>query len=190
VYKRQPPGAGNWTWPDIGKAFSQGQIAMTVAGNAGYGQLEDPETSLVAGITGYAPPPLDNGGLDPLWEWGWAINADAANKDAAWLFVQWATSPTLMKQISPQFGVPARTSIYSDPDYLAAMPSQEFVDSQAWMLENGVDPKAPHLMSPDYGLVADIISAEMNAVVAGQQDAETAVKNAAAELEKAGYPSP
>ena len=190
IIKYGPPGAGNWTWPDIGKAFSQGQIAMTVAGNAGYGQLEDPETSMVAGITGYAPPPLDNGGLDPLWEWGWAINADAANKDAAWLFVQWATSPTLMQQISPQFGVPARTSIYSDEAYLAAMPSQEFVDSQAGMLENGVDPKAPHLMSADYGLVADIISAEMNAVIAGQYDAETAVQNAAAQLEEAGYPSP
>ena len=93
-----PPGAGNWTWPDISKAFSQGQIAMTVAGNASYGVLEDPETSTVAGLVGYAPPPLEEGGLDPLWEWGWAINADSAKKGAAWLFVQWATSPTLMKR--------------------------------------------------------------------------------------------
>lgn len=190
IVKYGPPGAGNWTWPDISKAFSQGQIAMTVAGNASYGVLENPETSTVAGLVGYAPPPLEEGGLDPLWEWGWAINADAANKDAAWLFVQWATSPTLMKQISPQFGVPARTSIYSDPDYLAAMPSQEFVDAQAWMLANGVDPQAPHLMSPDYGLVADIISAEMNAVIAGQQDAATANANAHANLEKEGYTAP
>jgi hypothetical protein len=45
-------------------------------------------------------------------------------------------------------------------------------------------------MSPDYGLVADIISAEMNAVIAGQYDAETAVQNAAAALEREGYPSP
>ena len=109
-----PPGSGNWTWPDISKAFSQGQIAMTVAGNASYGVLEDPETSTVAGKVGYAPPPMVAGGLDPLWEWGWAINADSADKGAAWLFVQWATSPTLMKEISPQFGVPARTSIYSE----------------------------------------------------------------------------
>lgn len=185
-----PPGAGNWTWPDISKAFSQGQIAMTVAGNASYGVLEDPETSTVAGKVGYAPPPLESGGLDPLWEWGWSINADSAKKDAAWLFVQWATSPTLMKEISPLFGVPARTSIYSDPDYLAAMPSREFVDAQAWMLANGVDPQAPHLMSPDYALVADIISAEMNAVVAGQYDAATAVANAHANLEKDGYVAP
>jgi multiple sugar transport system substrate-binding protein len=182
-----PPGSGNWTWPDISKAFSQGQLAMTVAGNASYTVLENPETSTVAGLVGYAPPPMAEGGLDPLWEWGWAINADCANKDAAWLFVQWATSPTLMKQIAPQFGVPARTSIYSDADYLAAMPNKGFVDSQAWMLANGVDPRAGMTMSADYGLVADIISAQMNAVVAGQISAEEAVKNANADLEKEGY---
>jgi ABC-type glycerol-3-phosphate transport system substrate-binding protein len=182
-----PPGSGNWTWPDISKAFSQGQLAMTVAGNASYTVLENPETSTVAGMVGYAPPPLVEGGLDPLWEWGWAINADCRDKGAAWLFTQWATSPTLMRQISPLFGVPARTSIYSDPDYLAAMPSEEFVQSQAWMLANGVDPRAGMTMSADYGLVADIISAEMNAVVAGQQSAEDAVKNANTNLEKEGY---
>ena len=58
------------------------------------------------------------------------------------------------------------------------------------MLANGVDPKAPHLMSPDYALVADIISAEMNAVIAGQYDAATAVANAHANLEKEGYTAP
>jgi multiple sugar transport system substrate-binding protein len=184
-----PPGSGNWTWPDISKAFSQGQLAMTVAGNASYTVLEDPETSTVAGSVGYAPPPLVEGGLDPLWEWGWAINADCKDKGAAWLFTQWATSPTLMKEIAPKFGVPARTSIYADPDYLAAMPSEEFVQSQAWMLANGVDPRAGMTMSADYGIVADIISAEMNAVVAGQITPEEAVQNANANLEKEGYTS-
>lgn len=185
-----PPGSGNWTWPDISKAFSQGQLAMTVAGNASYTVLENPETSTVAGMVGYAPPPLKEGGLDPLWEWGWAINKDCKDMGAAWLFVQWATSPTLMKEISPQFGVPARTSIYSDADYLAAMPSEEFVQSQAWMLANGVDPRAGMTMSADYGLVADIISAEMNAVVAGQITPEQAVQNAHANLLKEGYTAP
>ncbi len=184
-----PPGSGNWTWPDISKAFSQGQLAMTVAGNASYTVLENPETSTVAGKVGYAPPPFSPGGLDPLWEWGWAINKDCKDKAAAWLFTQWATSPTLMKEISPKFGVPARTSIYQDPAYLAAMPNKGFVDSQAWMLANGVDPRAGMTMSADYGQVADIISREMNAVVAGQYDAAQAVKNADAALVAIGYTS-
>ena len=146
---------------------------------------------MVSGITGYAPPPLDNGGLDPLWEWGWAINADAANKDCSLAVRPVGDLADLDEADSPRCSAcPRAPRSTADPDYLAAMPSQEFVDSQAWMLANGVDPKAPHLMSADYGLVADIISAEMNAVIAGQYDAETAVQNAAAALEKEGYPSP
>ena len=188
IKKYGPPGSGNWTWPDISKAFSQGQLAMTVAGNASYATLEDAATSKVAGKVGYAPPPFANGGKDPLWEWGWSINAGSKNKKAAWLFLQWATSVPLMQQISPKFGVPARSSIYADPTYLAAMPNQEFVDSQAWMLKNGTDPRAPHVMSPDYGKVADLISKEMNAVLAGQQTPEQATKAASEALSKAGYP--
>jgi hypothetical protein len=63
------------------------------------------------------------------------------------------------------------------------------VQSQAWMLANGVDPRAGMTMSADYGMVADIISAEMNAVVAGQETAKDAVANANANLEKEGYTS-
>jgi multiple sugar transport system substrate-binding protein len=142
----------------------------------------------VAGKVGYGPPPLAQGGKDPLWEWGWALNAGSKNKKAAWLFTEWATSPNLMKQIAPKYGVPARTSIYSDPTYLKAMPSQEFVTSQAWMLANGVDPRAGMTMSADYAQVADIISKEMNAVVAGQETPAQAIKAASDALSKIGYP--
>jgi multiple sugar transport system substrate-binding protein len=188
IKKYGPPGSGNWTWPDISKAFSQGQLAMTVAGNASYATLEDAATSKVAGKVGYAPPPFANGGKDPLWEWGWSINAGSKNKKAAWLFLEWATSVPLMKQISPKFGVPARSSIYADPTYLAAMPNQEFVESQAWMLKNGTDPRAGFVMTADYGKVADLISKEMNAVLAGQQTPAQAAKAASEALSKAGYP--
>ena len=67
------------------------------------------------------------------------------------------------------------------------MPSAEFVESQAWMLANGVDPRAGMTMSADYGLVADIISVEMNAVIAGQETPQEAVQNANANLLKEGY---
>ena len=188
IKKYGPPGSGNWTWTDISKAFSQGQLAMTVAGNASYATIEDAATSKVAGKVGYATPPLETGGKDPLWEWGFAINAASKNKNAAWLFTEWATSPTLMKQIAPKYGVPARASIYSDPTYLAAMPGQDFVQAQTWMLQSGVDPRAGMSMSADYGQVADLISKEMNAVVAGQETPAQATKAASDALSKIGYP--
>lgn len=181
-----PPGSANWTWGDISKAFSQEQLAMTVAGNASYTVLEDASTSKVAGRVGYAPPPLAADGKDPLWEWGWGVNASSKNKKAAVLFVLWATSPNLMRQMAPDFGVPARASIYKDPAYLAAMPNEEFVKSQEWMLTNGVDPAPPQL-SAKWGEAADLISKEMSSVVAGQKAPDQASLDAESALEKIGY---
>jgi len=181
-----PPGSSNWTWPDIAQAFSQGQLAMAIIGNASYKTIEDPSKSVVAGNIGYTHPLMKDGGRDPLWEWGWGINADSKNKEAAWLFVQWATSPTLMKEMGPEYGCPARASIYEDPSYIEAMPNQEFIDAQVWMMTQGVDPR-PQIISAKWAEAADIISKEMSNVVAGIKDAKTACEDADAALEKLGY---
>lgn len=184
-----PPGSGNWTWGDIANAFKTGQVAMTTGGNASYTYLENPEESTVAGKVGYAPPPMVPEGRDPLWVWGWGINKDSQNKTGAWLFVQWATSPNLMQQIAPQYGVPARESAYSDPAFIEAMPNQKFIDAQLYMMTKGINP-APQLISAKYAEAADIISREMSNVVAGIKDVPQAANDAQAALEKLGYKAP
>jgi multiple sugar transport system substrate-binding protein len=184
-----PPGSNNWTWGDIANAFKTKQVAMTVAGNASYAYLENPNESQVAGNVGYAPPPMAPGGKDPLWVWGWGMNKDSKNKGPAWLFIQWATSPNLMKVIAPAYGCPARQSVYSDPAYVAAMPSQEFIDAQLYMMTKGVN-SAPQLINAKYGEAADIISREMSNILAGIKDVDQAAADSLAELEKLGYKAP
>lgn len=184
-----PEGSENWTWTDINDAFGQGMLAMVCGGNAGAPGAADPESSQVADKINFAAVPMDEDGLDPLWEWGWAINADSANKDASWLLVQWLTSPTLMQKMAPQYGCPARESIYSDSDYIAAMPSQEFIDAQLYMMKEGINP-SPSLLDANYAEAADIISREMNNVVAGIKDVATACADAEAALIELGYSSP
>jgi len=186
IKKYAPPGSENWTWGDIGRAFKQGMLAMTTAGNASYRYIEDPETSKVAGNIGYAPPPMAPGGKDPLWVWGWGINYKSKFKKAAWLFIEWATSPDLIKEIAPDYGCPARKSAYFDPAYVKAMPSQEFIDAQLWMLEFGVDPNPP-LIHARWAEAADIVSKEMNAIVAGIKTVEQAARDANRALMKVGY---
>ena len=181
-----PPGSGNWAWTDVNASFSEGLVAMVCGGNAGAPGAADPEQSKVADKINFAPVPMNAGGKDPLWEWGWSINAASKQKDAAWLLVQWMTSPTLMQKMAPQYGCPARESVYSDPDYIAAMPSQEFIDAQLYMMTDGINP-SPSLLSAKYGEAADIISKEMNNVVAGIKDAAQACADAEAELVKIGY---
>lgn len=184
--KYGPPGSANWGWGDIGIAYKQGMLAMATAGNASYRYIEDKATSKVAGKIGYAPPPMNPGGKDPLWIWGWGISAASKAKKAAWLFVQWATSPNLIEEMGPDYGCPARKSAYYDPVYLKAMPSQEFINSQLWMMEFGVNPK-PSVIHAGYSEPSDIISKEMSSVVAGIKDVEQAAEDAEKALVKIGY---
>ena len=183
-----PEGSLNWGWHDLAPAFMQGNIAMTIGGNASFLYIEDPAESKIAGHIGYTPPLLKDGGKDPLWEWGWGLNAASKNKEAAWLFVEWLTSPTLISTIAPQFGCPARLSSYSDPAYVEGMPSQEFIDAQTWMMENGIDP-TPQITHPNYAEASDIISKEMSNVLAGIKSAEQACADADAALVDIGYTS-
>ena len=88
--------------------------------------------------------------------------------------------------MAPKYGCPARESVYSDPDYISAMPSQEFIDAQLYMMTEGINP-SPSLLDAKYGEAADVISREMNQVVAGIKDAEQACIDAEAELVKLGY---
>jgi len=172
-----PPGSSNWNWGDIGLAFRQSRLAMTTAGNASYAYIEDPELSQVAGKVGYAPPPMAPDGKDPLYVWHWGINYASKAKEAAWLFIEWATSPTLMKEMAPDYGCPARKSPYSDPAFLKTMPNKEFADAQAWMLEFGVNPR-PLYAHVAYGEVATILAKEMNNIMAGIKTVHQAAEDA------------
>jgi len=183
-----PPGSQNWQWPEIAQSFKTEQVCMTTGGNASSPYLEDPKESKVVGRVGYAPPPMVPGGKDPLWVWGWAINKDSKNKGAAWLFVQWATSKNIMKEIAPEYAVPARASSYQDPDYVNAMPSQEFIDAQSYMNTEGIEP-AHGLIHAKYAEGADIVSKEMSNILAGIKSVDQAAADAEKALMNIGYKS-
>ncbi len=189
VKKYAPPGSGNWTWGEIAVAFKTEKVAMTTGGNASYAYLEDSKESKVAGRVGYGPPPMGPNGMDPLWVWGWGMNKDSKNKGAAWLFIQWATSKNLMKEMAPRYGCPARESSYSDSDYIKAMPSQEFIDAQLYMMTKGVNPK-PQIINAKYGEGADIVSKEMSNIIAGIKTVEQAAADAEKALMALGYKKP
>ena len=124
-----------------------------------------------------------------LFTWALGMSKATKNKEAAWLFIEWATSPNLMKVMAPSYGCPARQSSYSDPDYVAAMPNQGFIDAQLYMMTQGVNPK-PQLIHAKWAEAADIVSREMSNVIAGIKDVDQAAADAQAELEKLGYKAP
>jgi multiple sugar transport system substrate-binding protein len=181
-----PPGSANWGWPMMAEAFKQEKVAMITGGNASYTYLEDPSQSKVVGRVGYAPTPFAPCGKDPLWVWGWGINKDSKKKEAAWLFIEWATSKTLMNKMAPKYGCPARLSVYSSPDYVKAMPSQEFIDAQKFMMTKGINPH-PQLINEHYAEGAEIVSKEMSNILAGIKDVNQAAADADKQLMALGY---
>jgi multiple sugar transport system substrate-binding protein len=88
-----PPGVVNFNWYESSAAFMQGQVAMYFDGVNFATQFEDKEKSKVAGKVAYTLLPAGPGGLHTcMFTSGMAISAQSRNKEAAWLYVQWATN--------------------------------------------------------------------------------------------------
>ena len=49
--------------------------------------------------------------------WGMAVSAYSKQPDAAWYFVQWATSPEIQKRMALQGIAPPRPAVANDPEY-------------------------------------------------------------------------
>lgn len=87
--KFAPPGVTSFNWSEVLGLFQQGQLAMFNDGIGFATQLEDPKSSRVAGKVGYALLPGNNA---PATYNALAISPRSTNKEAAYLFLQWATS--------------------------------------------------------------------------------------------------
>jgi multiple sugar transport system substrate-binding protein len=93
VRRYAPPGVVNYNWYECSGAFMQGQVATYFDGIAFATQFQDKEKSKVAGNVGHAILPAGPAGLHTsMFSLGMAISAQSKNKEAAWLFVQWALS--------------------------------------------------------------------------------------------------
>ena len=123
-----PPGVENFTWYEMTNAFAQGRAA-TIWFDASVfaGLLNDPTQSTVVGKVGYAAvPKTPTGHGTTHWGWGLAMTAKSPAKDAAWLFIQWATSKDLDLYTGKSTFGPVRASTWAElgkvfpPDFTAA----------------------------------------------------------------------
>jgi len=115
-----PPGVVNFNWYECSSAFMQGQVGIYYDGVNFANQFEDKEKSRIAGKVGYAVLPAGPAGqFPPTFTSGMAISAQSRNKEAAWLFVQWATSKqNCVRQIVAGVGV-GRASTWNHPEVKA-----------------------------------------------------------------------
>ncbi len=112
-----PRGVSNFDWYDCMNGFASGRYAFFIDADHMNVVFEDPTTSAVAGKVGYALCPAGKAGRKSgAWYWSMAMSNYSDSKEAAWLFMQWATSKEIMlKSILKGNTDPVRKSVNYDP---------------------------------------------------------------------------
>lgn len=117
-----PPNIKNMDWPQATELFHTGKAAFYIDASL-FGPSYETETSAIAGDVGYAVlPKFHRDSLTGHWLWGLGIAQNSKHPEAAWMFVQWATSQSLEPQISVLTGGAPRFSSWLNPSvYTKAM---------------------------------------------------------------------
>lgn len=163
--------------------FQAGNVAFML--NWGYAwahfQGSSPQETVVAGNVGVAPLPAFEGfdSATCIGGWQWAINPFSSNKAAAWRLLEYLASPETQRVLAVQASnIPARQSLYADPDVLAAAPHfGAFYD----VIINA----RSRPVTPFYNDVSQAIRFPMNAFFARQLTAEEALREMQQGVEEA-----
>ncbi|CCI53646.1 hypothetical protein BN13_430005 [Nostocoides jenkinsii Ben 74] len=123
----EPSGATNIAWQERYSAFGTGQAAMIGPWNYDIPPLDDPAQSAVAGKYEVSTVPVADGVKlnTPVGGWMMGINSFSTEKDMAWDFTQWFSSPAVNAFFMSNGGFAAR---YSHVHGTAFRRAQELFD--------------------------------------------------------------
>ncbi|MBK0419408.1 sugar ABC transporter substrate-binding protein [Leucobacter sp. CSA1] len=171
-----PDGVINYSFTESSNLFAQGQVAMSLESSNELNSLIDPDNSTVVDHVGVAKMPAGSVEAAPTaLSWGLAMSPFSKNKDAAWEFMQWATSPEVQLQLTEADIAPPRDSVASDPSYLESLSTpaqQQWLEAVADIQANGhtevgpVGTKAPAMR--------EVIGNAIGKAILGEATAEEA----------------
>jgi len=183
------PDAINWGWPEQYNNFAAGGAAITCAFPNMPKFLDDPDyEGVVAGKirTGISPGRIIDGVLIRRSVW-WpnitlAVSTQTKYPEAAYLFLQWANSPSMFTwMVGNPAGYydPFQQSDFVDPVVVASYKPYH-IPTLTGVIERSVPPLNLNGAS-EYETALDT---NCHAVIAGQKTAEKAMEDCAAEWEK------
>ncbi|MEM0977197.1 MAG: extracellular solute-binding protein [Pseudomonadota bacterium] len=117
-----PEGAASFGFGEALGSFLNGDTAMFLDTTVVAGQINDPSKSQVVGKVGWAMHPMGVRRGSQTGGFGIGIPANAENKDAAFLLMQWLTSKEGDKLVAMAGGNPSRFSTHADADVNAKFP--------------------------------------------------------------------
>ncbi|WP_180897962.1 ABC transporter substrate-binding protein [Martelella soudanensis] len=113
-----PPGAVNYSFQQLTALYGGGRSAMSYESSNEFGTIM--ESGEREKDTAIIPLPAGPGGSHPtVIGWALAISGYSDNADAAWYFLQWASSPEMQAKLALKGIAPPRPAVADSADYKA-----------------------------------------------------------------------
>jgi len=189
-----PPDITDYQWYQVSQGFAQGNAAMVIDCDWwAAATYEQPDVSKVAGELAYAitPPGPTGERVQDIWFWSLGVNGASYHKDAAWLFIEWATSKPVMKKATLEYNNwnPPRESIWNDPEVVAI--TEGWSNYRETVEQNRLYAKVPHAVNPLITAVGDAWWGNVQDAILGNVTVKEALDSAADEMynimEMGGY---
>ena len=180
------PDALSFGYVETVEAMTSGTAFSNITWPAAGKNANDPETSSTVGAWGYATVPgyVVDGQVNQrsMSAPGYTIlvsNYADVNKEAAYLYTQWFTSPENLIKANQNLGGNTdvvRASIFADPSMAELFPgADEYLDAQKANLAQAV----PDPVLPGYGEYAQALEIELGNALTGQKSPQEALDDAA-----------
>lgn len=181
-----PKGIPSFGFGEMSNSFLQGEAALYLDNIAIFGPVADESKSRIKGKVGYALHPKAARYSSQTGGFGLAIPANSANKEAAFLFIQWLTSKRQDLAIARLGGNAMRTSTINNGALRALYPQYAILKEQIKYANPDWRPIIPEWDT----LNVQIIGVAVNEGLTGK-DARAALQSAVAPatdvLKRAGY---
>lgn len=172
----------NMSWPQASAFFAEGKAALYTDANSIYKMTMDPDYPKVAENVGFATFPAGAKGSRPynITSWGLAINPKSAEKEAAWAFIEWATSKEITLLIQ-QHGIPGpRSSVWNQEEGTIGFPD-ELVEVFKKTVNGGVDHDRPTTIN--VAEARETVGEIVQKVITGEKDIQHTADKANAALQ-------
>ena len=113
-----PPGVVNYSFQQLTALYREGRSAMSFQSSNEFPSVMDGGARMED--TGITVLPAGPGGSHPtVIGWALAISAHSGNPEAAWYFLQWASSPEMQAKFALQGIAPPRAAVAESPEFKA-----------------------------------------------------------------------
>lgn len=170
-----PPGVINYSFTESSNLFAQGKVAMELESSNELNSVIG-DSSTVADQVGVAPIPAGSVEAAPTaLSWGIGMSPFSESKDAAWEFMQWATSPETQLALTEGEIAPPRDSVAADPKYTDTFDTdakKEWGEAVADIQANGFVEVGP--VGAEAPAMRKVIGDAIGKVILGEVTAEAA----------------